>query len=231
MSDKLKQDFDIYYKELENFTGHFKTASQGISTDPNLSKAGKPASLAELQKSHEKDLAGLGERLKGDFGKRVLDIDDFVAGKKKSAVLDSIKTRFSKGESLSGDETNRLLLHEMTENKTIMRKSNFQGMLVSADEKQIRKTSQALSDSKDIERLGWLKELADLRGDSVLSSSLQGQIGAVRDSTLSDEQKNLKGISERIEKGLKLFTYSIEKSKAGTFMDVRQPEEIIDTSD
>jgi len=231
MSDKLQEDFDIFYLELKNFTETFKSKSQAVETDKMLSRSGKHAKIDELKTKHLKNVNDLAERFGAEFDKRVVDINDFVNGKKKDVALDAIKKKFSRGESLSGDETNRLLLHEMMENKTIMRKSNFQGMLVNADEKQIRKTSQALSDSKDIERLGWLKELADLRGDSVLSSSLQGQIGAVRDSTLSDEQLNLEGISERIEKGLKLFTYSIEKSKTGTFMDVRQPEEIIDTSD
>jgi len=45
---------------------------------------------------------------------------------------ESKENRVSK---LEQHETNRLLLHEMMENKDIMRKSNFQNMLANADEK------------------------------------------------------------------------------------------------
>jgi len=229
MSDELTRDFDIFYLELNGTTAKFKRAKDGITTDLHLSRAGKNASLAELQKEHEKDLSDLGERLQAEFGTRVHNIANFVNGTAPDKRIEGIQSRLKKGENISSEETSRLLLHEMSENKTIMRKSNFQGMLVNADEKQIRKTSQALSDSRDAERLGWLKELAELKGDSVLSSSLEGQIGAVRDSTLSAEQRNLKGISERIEKGLQLFKYSIEKSKTGEFLDVRSEEIHIDS--
>jgi len=102
MSDKLTQDFDLYYKELENFTGHFKTSSQQIETDPHLSRTGKSASLAELQKGHEKDLGELGGRLQADFGKRVLDINDFVAGKKSPPFWILLKDDFQKVRAFLG---------------------------------------------------------------------------------------------------------------------------------
>jgi len=115
----------------------------------------------------------------------------------------------------------------MSENKTLMRKSGFQNMLANADIEQVRKTAQSLNDSQDAEKLEWLKELADLRGEGALGGSIGGQIKGIRDANLNDEQRNLKGISERIEKGLQLFKYSLEKSKMGEFLDVRS-EEILD---
>jgi len=228
MSDKLTQDFDLYYKELENFTGHFKTSSQVIATDPHLSKAGKSASLAELQKEHEKDLSSLGERLQKDFGKRVSNINDFVNGKTTDKRIEGIQGRLKKGESLTSDQQNRLIIHELAENKQLMAKSSFQNMLANADIEQIKKTAQTLSNSQDVERLEWLKELADLRGEGALGGSLGGQIAGIRTANLNDEQKNLQLVSARIQKGLELFQYSLERSKKGDFMDVRQSEEIID---
>ena len=142
----------------------------------------------------------------------------------KTEVLDSIQKRFSKGEDISSDESSRLLLHEMRENKLLMRKSNFQNMLSSADEKQLRKTAQSLSDGEDIEKLGWLQEVASLRGDELLSNSLAGQIDGIKTASLSEEQQNLKAISERIKKGMQLFNYSIERGKMGVFVDARQDE-------
>jgi len=38
------------------------------------------------------------------------------------------------------------------------------------------------------------------------------------------EQRNLKGVSERIQKGVKLFQYSLERSKRGDFIDAKQDE-------
>ncbi len=115
----------------------------------------------------------------------------------------------------------------MSENNPIMRKSSFQNMLANADNEQIRKTARTLSNSQDVERLEWLKELADLRGEGALGGSIGGQIDGIRTETYTDEQKNYKELGERIEKGRKLFEYSIEKSKTGEFMDVRS-EEILD---
>jgi len=227
MSDKLREDFDIFYSELEGKTKSFKTSSQVIQTDSRLSKIGKSEKLAEIKAEHEKDLSDLGERLKKEFGTRVHNIANFVNGNAPDKRIEGIQGRLKKGDSLTIDQQNRLIIHELAENKTIMRKSNFQGMLVNADEKQLRKTSQALSDGRDTERLGWLKELADIKGDSVLSSSLEAQINHARDSTLSDEQKNLQDVSEKIQKGLELFQYSLERSKKGEFLDVRA-EEILD---
>jgi len=80
------------------------------------------------------------------------------------------------------------------------------------------------TDSKDVEKLGWLQESVSFRGDSVLSNSLAGQIEGIRTSQLTDEQRNLKGVSERIQKGVKLFQYSLERSKRGDFIDARQDE-------
>jgi len=142
--------------------------------------------------------------------------------------IEGIQGRLKKGESLTSDQQNRLIIHELGENKRLMAKSSFQNMLATADNEQIKKTAQTLSNSQDVERLEWLQELTSLKGDNVLSSSIQGQIGAARDSKLTAEQLNLKNVSSRIQKGLQLFTYSIEKSKTGEFMDVRQSEEIID---
>jgi len=76
MSDKLKQDFDIFYLEKDARTKSFKTSSQVIANDPHLSKIGKSERLAELQKDHEKDLGDLGERAKKEFGTRVHNISN-----------------------------------------------------------------------------------------------------------------------------------------------------------
>jgi len=78
--------------------------------------------------------------------------------------------------------------------------------------------------SKDVEKLGWLQESVSFRDDSVLSNSLAGQIEGIRTSQLTDEQRNLKGVSERIQKGVKLFQYSLERSKRGDFIDAKQDE-------
>ena len=80
------------------------------------------------------------------------------------------------------------------------------------------------NDSKDVEKLGWLQESVSFRDDSVLSNSLAGQIEGIRTSQLTDEQRNLKGVSERIQKGVKLFQYSLERSERGDFIDARQDE-------
>lgn len=224
MSDKLREDFDIYYLELKNFTEDFKSRSQAVQTDKMLSFSGKHAKGEELKTSHLKSVNDLAERFQTEFGERVLDIEDYVQGKKKNAVLDSIKARFSKGENLSSDETSRLLLSEMRESKVLMHKSNFQGMLYTASIEQLRKTAQSLSDSQDVEKMEWLKELVSLRGDDLLSNSLAGQIDGIRTANLNDEQLNLKKVSERIEKQMKLFQYSLEKSKTGIFIDVRNDE-------
>jgi len=224
MSDKLKQSFDIYYAELGNFTDRFKTNSQGIETNKMLSRSGKHEQVEQLKAEHLKNINDLGERFQIDFGKRLQNIDRKLSGVKTDAVLDSIQKRFSKGEDISSDETSRLLLSEMRENKTLTRKSNFQNMVANADEKQVKKTAQSLNDSKDVEKLTWLKELTDLRGEELLSNTVQAQIDGIKDANLNDEQKSFKAIGERIEKGVKLFNYSIERSKTGTFIDARQDE-------
>jgi len=97
-------------------------------------------------------------------------------------------------------------------------------MLSGADIEQVKKTAQALNDGGDVEKLEWLQEMVSLKGDMVLSNTVQAQVDAVRDSQMSDEQLNLKNVSERIQKGVKLFTYSIERSKRGDFVDARQDE-------
>jgi hypothetical protein len=224
MPDKLKADFDLYYKELENFTGHFKTSSQAVETDKLLSRAGKHEQVEQLKASHLKSVNDLNERFTTDFGKRLENIDRKLSGKKTDAVLNSIQKRFSKGENISSEETSRLLLHEMRETKDIMRKSSFQNVLANADEKQLRKTAQALSDGSDIEKLEWLQEIAGLKGDDLLSNSLAGQIGGIKTASLTAEQQNLKTVSEKIERGVKLFKYSIERSKTGIFIDARSED-------
>ncbi len=93
-----------------------------------------------------------------------------------------------------------------------MKKSNFQQMLSGAGIEQVKKTAQSLSDGKDIERLSWLQEVASLRGNDMISNSLQAQVDGIKTASLNDEQLNLKIVSERIQKGVKLFTYSIERS-------------------
>jgi len=72
--------------------------------------------------------------------------------------------------------------------------------------------------------LEWLQEIASLKGEETLSNTLQAQINGVRDSQLSDEQRNLQTVPEKIKKGVKLFEYSLERSKKGDFIDARQDE-------
>lgn len=224
MSDKLAEDFDIYYLELKNFTEGFKTGSQKIETDKMLSRSGKNEKTEQLRTEHLKKVNNLNERFNSDFGKRLQSLDDRLSGKKTDAVLDVIKKKFSNGESISSDESNRLLLNEMKETKTIMRKSSFQNMLSTADIEQLRKTAQTLADNKDIERMEWLQELASLEGEEILSNTIQAQINSVKDSQMSDEQRDFQKLSERIQKGMKLFQYSLERSKTGVYVDARQDE-------
>lgn len=224
MSDKLAEDFDIYYLELKNFTEGFKTGSQKIETDKMLSRSGKNEKTEQLRTEHLKKVNNLNERFNSDFGKRLQSLDDRLSGKKTDAVLDVIKKKFSNGESISSDESNRLLLNEMKETKTIMRKSSFQNMLSTADIGQLRKTAQTLADNKDIERMEWLQELASLEGEEILSNTIQAQINSVKDSQMSDEQRDFQKLSERIQKGMKLFQYSLERSKTGVYVDARQDE-------
>jgi len=211
MSDKLKVDFDLFYLELEGMTRHFKTSTQAVQTDSRLSKIGKGERLAELQTEHEKDLSDLDERLQADFGKRVHNIEILVTGTAPDKRIEGIQSKLKKGEDLSTDQQNRLIIHELAENKTLTRKSNFQNMLANADTEQIKKTAQTLNDSQDVERLTWLQEMASLRGEELLSKSLAGQVDGIKTSNLNDEQRNLVDVSSRIQKGLQLFEYSIEK--------------------
>jgi len=97
-------------------------------------------------------------------------------------------------------------------------------MLSGADIEQVKKTAQALNDGGDVEKLSWLQELTSLKGGMVLSNTIQGQADGIRDANLNDEQRNLKGVSERIQKGVKLFQYSLERSKRGDFIDAKQDE-------
>jgi len=48
MSDKLQQDFDLYYAELKNFTEDFKSRSQAVETDKLLSRAGRHEQVEQL---------------------------------------------------------------------------------------------------------------------------------------------------------------------------------------
>ena len=96
MSDKLRKEFDLYYKELENFTGHYKTGSQKVETDKTLSRVGKHEKAELLKQEHFKNVDSLAERFQIEFDKRVLDINDFVNGKKKDPVLDVIKKNSQK---------------------------------------------------------------------------------------------------------------------------------------
>jgi len=227
MPDKLKEDFDIFYLELEGKTKIFKDSSQQIETDKMLSRAGKLEQIEKLKAEHLKSVNELGERLQAEFGTRVENIANFINGNAPDKRIEGIQGRLKKGEDISTDQQNRLIIHELGENKRLMAKSSFQNMLANADNEQVRKTAQSLADSRDVARLEWLQELTSLKGDNVLSSSIGGLIDAAKTSTLSAEQKNLQGVSERIQKGLRLFEYSIEKSKIGEYMDVRQ-EEILD---
>lgn len=224
MSDKLTQEFDLYYGENKNFTETFKDRSQTIQTDKTLSRVGKHEQTTLLTAEHVTNVDGLHDRFKKEFGGRVGTIGDVVNGTKKDPVLDSIKRRFGLGENLNSDETNRLLLHEMREQKSLTQKSNFQGMLYTSPLEQVRKTVQSLSDAGDSVKLEWVKEIADLKGEDTLSKTIGAQIEGVKDSKLSDEQKNLKAIGLRIEKEMKLFDYSIQRAKKGDFVDVRNDE-------
>jgi len=87
-------------------------------------------------------------------------------------------------------------------------------MLANADEKQLRKTAQTLADNKDVEKLGWLQESVSFRDDSVLSNSLAGQIEGIRTSQLTDEQRNLKGVSEADPKGCEAISIQFRKVQA-----------------
>jgi len=66
MPDKLEQDFDIYYAELKNFTGRFKTSSQQVETDKMLSRAGKFEQVEKIKTEHFKNISDLGERFNSD---------------------------------------------------------------------------------------------------------------------------------------------------------------------
>ena len=224
MPDKLEQDFNLFYIEANNFNSGFTARKHEVETDKMLSRAGKFEQVEKIKTEHLKNVNNLGERFQADFGERLSKIGRYVRGEKPDPVLDSIQKRFTKGESLSSEESNKLLLSEMRETKDIMRKSNFQNMLSTADIEQVKKTAQTLNDSKDVEKLTWLQESVSLKGDSVLSNSLAGQIEGLKDSQLSDEQRNLKAISERIEKGMELFNYTLERLRTGVFIDARNDE-------
>jgi len=198
-----------------------------IQTDKMLSSAGKHNLGEELKAGHFKNVNELSGRFKKDFEGRQQRIKDILIGNKKTVDIEHIKSRNAKGESLTIEEQNKLIIHGLAENTQQTAKSSFQNTISQAPLEQLRKTAQSLNESKDTVRLGWLKETADHRGERALVSSIGGQIDGIRTETYTDEQKNYQKLGERIEKGSQLFTYSIEKSKTGEFLDVRQ-EEILD---
>lgn len=217
MSNKLEEEFNLYDFELDNFKRHFKKSTHEVSTDSKLSQIGKEEKISVLTTKFKADLDGLGSRFRKDYDPRIKRIDDNLNGNRPDIRINSIQRRLKKGEDISTDETNKLLIHELGENKRLMRKSNFQGMLSQATLEQLRKTSQAVIDSKDLERMEWLQEMTYLRGEEKLSGALTGHIDGLRTANLTDEQKNSKKVSERIKKGMKLFEYSIERAKTGEF--------------
>lgn len=224
MSDKLELEFNLYYKEADNFNAGYNSRKHEVEADKMLSRAGKFEQVEKIKAEHLNNVNNLGERFNGEFGGRLTKIDDYVNDRRPDPVLESIEKRFTKGETLSSEETNKLLITEMRVNKLLMRKSNFQNMLSGADQKQLRSVAQALSDGEDIEKLGWVQEVASTRGDSMMANSLEAQINGIKDSTMTDEKKNLQEISKRIEKAMKLFNYTIERLKTGVFVDARQDE-------
>jgi len=217
--DKLK--FDPYYKTLENAVKNFKDKSHVISADSRLSKIGKSEKLSELTAKHESDINSLGDRFKKDCEHRLENISNAVNGTRSDIRIAPIQAKLKKGEDISSDETSKLLLHVMSENKRLMQKSSFQGMLYTIPTSQLRKTAQTLSDSEDIEKLGWLQEMVSLRGEDSFSNSLAGQIDSIRTSKLTAEQKKLKGTGERISKQMQLFDYALQRGRTGEFLDVR----------
>jgi len=222
--DKLKESIDPYYNRLDNAVKNFKDKSRVISTDSRLSKIGKNEKLSEVQTEHEGDMNALGDRFIEDCEHRLENISNAVNGARSDIRIGSIQARLKKGEDISSEETSKLLLHEMSENKKLMQKSSFQGMLYTTPTEQLKKTAQTLSDSEDVERLEWLQEMTALRGDDVLSNSLAGLIEGIKDSKLNSEQKKLKGTGERISKAMQLFDYALQRGKTGEFMDVRKNE-------
>ena len=224
MSDKLKLDFDLYYTEADNFNAGYNARKHGVETDKLLSRAGKFEQVEKIKTEHLNNVNNLGERFNTDFGDRLNKIDDYVNDRRPDPVLDSIKKRFTKGETLSSEETNKLLITELRENKLLTRKSNFQNMLNGVDNKQLKNTAQALIEAEDVEKLEWVQESVSTKGDTLTASSLQAQINGIRDSTMTDEKKNLQEISKRIQKGVELFNYTLERLKTGIFVDARQDE-------
>jgi len=222
--DKLKESIDPYYNRLDNAVKNFKDKSRVISADSRLSKVGKSEKLSELTQKHSSDIDSLAERFQAEFGKRLVNLDNRVNGVLQNTALDEIKSMLKKGESLTSDQQNRLIIHELAENKRLMSKSSFQNMLSNSDIEQLRKTAQSLNDSQDVDRLEWLRELVDLKGEATLTSSLEAQINGIKTSKLTDEQKQWKKVSERISKQMQLFDYALQRGKTGEFMDVRQSE-------
>jgi len=98
MSDKLVEDFDLYYKELENFTGRFKTDSQAVETDKMLSRVGKSEKITELKAEHFKNVDDLSERFQTEFDGRVLNIKDNVEGKKRTPFWILLNEDFQKAK-------------------------------------------------------------------------------------------------------------------------------------
>jgi len=224
MPDKLEQDFNLYYTEADNFNAGYNARKHEVETDKMLSKAGKFEQVEKIKTEHLNNVNNLGERFNTDFGDRLNKIDDYVNDRRPDPVLDSIKKRFIRGETLSSEETNKLLITEMRENKLLMRKSNFQNMLNGVDNKQLKNTAQALIEAEDVEKLVWVQESISTKGDTLTANSLQAQIDGIRERTMSDEKRNLTDISKRIEKGLELFNYTLERLKTGIFIDARQDE-------
>jgi len=222
--DKLKESIDPYYNRLDNAVKNFKDKLRVISADSRLSKIGKGEKLSELTAEHSSELDSLGERFKKDCDHRLENISNAVNGARSDIHIGSIQARLKKGEDISSDETSKLLLHEMSENKRLMQKSSFQGMLYTTPTEKLKETAQILSDNKDSERLEWLREMTTLRGDDVLSNSLAGLIDQIQTSELSGEQKQLKGTGERISKQMQLFDYALQRGKTGEFVDVRKSE-------
>lgn len=222
--DKLKESIDPYYNRLDNAVKNFKDKSRVVSADSRLSKIGKGEKLSELTQEHSSSLDSLGERFKKDCEHRLENISNAVNGARSDIHIGSIQAKLKRGEDISSDETSKLLLHEMSENKKLMQKSSFQGMLYTTATERLKKTAQTLSDSEDVEKLEWLREMTALRGEDTLSNTIQAQVVAIQTSRLTDEQKKLQKTSERIKKNMQLFDYALQRGRTGEFMDVRKNE-------
>jgi len=214
----MSNEYDLIFAELNNATETRRLATEKAQSDKNLSPAGKQSALDKIEFEYGPKFLDIESRFHRMTDEQTVTENKIVAGKpKQQSYVKKVRDAARRDSSVTTDYVSDTIesagiIESIQSLEEMISQSTYQSLIGGLGKEQFSIAHSAARDSGDIKKLGWIRGLYDMRGESGHAKAIDAEIEMIKD-THDPARALAKKRLENIELQKKYFQHSLGTAK------------------